>query len=307
MSGPRRRTLAVGAAALLLSAAICAVTVTQATAAAAQDVQVQRTVNEHKVAVATAKDQLARAVTASTAVVTEHTTRQAVLAERPAFLAAVAAADAAFTSAADKVDVSTHRANVIAAQNTVLAERKDPEVIKAQAAAVTDIAGQVTAAVAAFDAQADADAAAAQSSHTRDSSGDTSQSSSGGGDDWFTDMRNRLTNIGGGGYNLIEYDGNCGAVWAVACAVPGTIKVNSSLAGWSGSERNWVVAHELAHQYQYAIWDQLHASPAFSALYGGNLERLANCMANAWGYGGRGNCSSADFDFARAVWAGNTY
>lgn len=239
-------------------------------------------------------------------VASEYEARQAVLGERAAFVAAVTDADAAFATAKDKVSVESSREAVIAAQNAVLAERADPKVVIAQTAAVAGIATKVIAEVKAHDERVAATAAARanQSSGWAPSRGQSSPS--GGGGDWFADMRQRLNTVGGGHINLEEYDGTCGGQFAAACSFSGgTIKVHSSIAGWSSSRKNWAMSHELAHQSHFNRWSEINGSAGYQQLFGSNPELLANCMASARGYTNHGHrCSGEMVNWASGVWAG---
>lgn len=238
----------------------------------------------------------------------EHAARQAVLGERAAFVAAVASADAAFNAAKDKVSVDSSREAVIAAQNTVLAEKSDPQVVVAQTAAVADIAVKVTADVKAHDERVAAAAAsrANKSGGWAPSRGQSSPAPSGGGGDWFGDMRQRLNAVGGSHITLVEYDGSCGGQFAMACSFSGgTIKVHSSIAGMSPARRSWSMAHELAHQSHFNRWSEINGSAGYQQLFGSNPELLANCMASARGYSNHGHrCSGEMVNWAAGIWDG---
>ncbi len=63
------------------------------------------------------------------------------------------------------------------------------------------------------------------------------------------------------------------------------------------------MTHELAHFYQGYVWYQIQDSPRFQSVFRGDIERLANCMAQVRGaYSG---CSGDELDFAASVWDGN--
>jgi len=65
------------------------------------------------------------------------------------------------------------------------------------------------------------------------------------------------------------------------------------------------MAHELAHQYQFQVWDTLMSSPTYASLYGSNIELLANCMTRARNYNGGGHyCTSEQKEWANNIWYG---
>lgn len=230
-----------------------------------------------------------------------HDANEALLIERANFVAAVASAAAAFTSASGKVDVAAHHAAVIVAQDAVLTEKVDAAVVASQTTVVNGIAAQVTADVAAFDEQA------ARSSSAGRSTGGASSSGGNAGVGWFEDFRQRLNDVGGGHIALVEYDGWCGSQFAAACSfMDGTIKVHSSIADMSSGARSWAAAHEYAHQVHFVYWFQVNNSPGYQQLFGSNPETLANCMAASAGYGNRGqHCSGEMLDWAGGIWGGH--
>lgn len=256
---------------------------------------------------ASADAALAATETDLTAVAAEYETRKAVLAERSGFVAAVAAADAAFTSASGKVTVEEQRAAVIAAQNTVLAEASDPAAVTAQTATVADIAAKVTAEVAAYDQRA-AEAAARTSNAARSTGPSRAASPSApvGGGDWLADMRQRLNAVGGSHISLDVYDGWCGSVRAPACAYQGVgIKVSPDIANMTPARRNWAMVHELAHFSHFARWFDINNSAGYQQLFASNPEVLANCMASARGYSNHGHhCSTEMVNWAAGIWNG---
>lgn len=230
--------------------------------------------------------------------------RQTVLGERAAFVAAVARADAAFTSAKGKVEVEDRRQAVIASQNKVLSERTDAGAVSAQTTVVADIASKVEAEVKAHDERAATASRSVRTPAPARSAQATAPSNGGG--DWFADMRQRLNAVGGGHINLVEYDGTCGGQFAAACSYSGgTIKVHSSIAGWSSARKSWAMTHELAHQSHFNAWNDINASAGYQQLFGSNPEILANCMASARGYSNHGHhCSSDMVNWAAGIWNG---
>jgi hypothetical protein len=238
--------------------------------------------------------------------------RQGVLDERPAFIEAVRSAGAAFEAAAGKVDVSTAHAAVLQAQATVLAETESTDAVKAQTAAVTQATADVTAAVAAFDARKAAENVKkpAGSAPAAPLAPTTSQPAPPPAPalSWFDDMRQRLNNAGGSHVSLFEYDGQCGGRYAVACSFAGVgIGVHSGIASWTSARKNWVATHELAHQYHFAVWNQVASSGGYGQLFGGDPELLANCMSSARGvtnHGHAGACTRDRIDWAAQIWNG---
>lgn len=242
-------------------------------------------------------------------------TRRAVLAEREKFTASVAAASAALTSADGKVDVASQKERVIAAQNAVVGQLEDAELVAAQTAEVDRVAAEVTELVRAHDERLAEEARrkAAASNPGRSTGGSSNATLNGGpvstgGGDWLGEMRSRLNNVGGGHVQLFEFDGNCGGTRAPACAYQFKgIGVNSSITGLSDSRKNWAMVHELAHMYQFNVWSTLVNSASYQNLFGGNIELLANCMASAKGYtnhGHNGQCTAERLDYGRSIWAG---
>lgn len=239
-------------------------------------------------------------------------TRRAVLAEREKFSAAIGAAGTALSSADGKVDVASQRERVLAAQNAVVGQLEDTELIIAQTAEVNAVAAEVTELVRAHDERVAEEARrkAAASNPVRSTGGSSAGGGSTGstGGDWIGEMRSRLTDVGGGGYDLFEYDGNCSGTQAPACAYSGQgIAVSSSIMQLSDSQKNWAMVHELAHMYQYNVWSTLVNSASYQNIFGGNIELLANCMASARGYTNHGHnsqCTAERLDYGRSIWDG---
>ena len=241
-----------------------------------------------------------------------YETRQAVLDVRPAFVEAVASAQAAFTSANGKVDVSALRQGVLDAQATVLAEREDPAVVTTATATVVKAAADAAAQVKAYDDRIAAEKAAAAKraaqKQPKTNSSARNTGGGGGGYNWFQDLRNRLNNVGGGWVQLFEFDGQCGSVRAAACSwSTGKIGVTREIAGWRESRKNWVMVHEYAHQIYFRNINAISNSNGYRSLFGSNPELLANCMASAWGYtdhGHNGQCYGDRLSWARSIWNG---
>ena len=242
----------------------------------------------------------------------------AVLDARRDFVAAVAAARTALESAGGKVDVSSQRQRILDAQTTVLAERADAGVVATAAADVRAATTEVADAVAAHDAEQARLVAArvpgpvrSDGSGGRPSAGGSaggggtsgSGGASDGGGDWFADARAILTRVGGGDIELRAFDGSCGAVEVAACAyIPAYIGVMPSFASLSYGRKVWLMTHELAHFYEGYVWWDILDSPTFGALFGGDMERLADCMAQVRGaYSG---CSGDQVSWAAGIWDG---
>lgn len=223
---------------------------------------------------------------------------------RADFVAAVAEFSTAFTAANGKVDASAERERVLAAQEVVLAEREDAAAVAAAVAEVDEITASVVKAVADHDAEQARLAALASARVSGGSfAGGGAPVAAGGG---YDRVRAALNRVGGGGVPLQEYGGACGGGSAAACASSaGVIYFTAGLAGWSDGRLHWAMAHELAHIHQFRVWGSLQASGAYAALYGGNIELLANCMAAVRGYpSGAVSCSGAQLDFGAAIWSG---
>lgn len=243
----------------------------------------------------------------------DENTEASVLAEaaaaRTTFVDALGALRTALESAADKVDVASQRQAALDAQATVVAAPDEPETYAEPIAAVQRATSEVDAKVKAYEAEQRRKAAeaAARRSYsapiTRGSSGSTG---GGGGAGWFAEMRAILNNVGGSGYALVEYDGNCGGVTAPACAKSnGTIMVSSAVANWPYVTKVWGMTHELAHQYQFRVWKQMTASPSYQTLFNKNPELLANCMAATRGATqAAGGCGPAQLGWAAGIWQG---
>ncbi|MET0813119.1 MAG: hypothetical protein ABWY03_08700 [Microbacterium sp.] len=234
----------------------------------------------------------------------ESTVYTVLLDRREDFVTSLSEVTKAFESATGKVDVTTARANVLAAQQTVLAEREDAAAVVAAVAAVDAITSSVSQAVAAYDAeQARLAAAAAASSST---GGRVVRSNTPLPPGGYERVRAALDRVGGGGVPLQQFDGACGGGSAAACASStGVIFFTAALGGWSDGRLHWAMAHELAHIHQFRVWGQLQSSGSYAALYGGNIELLANCMAAQRGYpSGSVSCSGAQIEFGAAIWSG---
>lgn len=253
---------------------------------------------------------------------TDHDARAALsgtlVEARAPFLEAVSAFGTALQSATGKVDASAAAARVTDAQNTVLAERDRPDVVAAAVETVSAARDEVHAAVAAYDEEqrriAEAAAAAARAraalgngggggSWSGPRGGGSSATGGGGGGSAVDRARAALNQVGGGHVPVRAYDGNCQGRYADACSFSaGYIAVAPNIGGYSQSRLLWAMAHELAHQAQFAVWGTLQRSGTYAALFGRNHETLANCMAAVRGYGA---CSGAQADFARGVWNRN--
>ena len=241
---------------------------------------------------------------------------------RTPFIAAIGSFSTALAGAKGKVDASSHLTRVTAAQALVLAERDRPDAVAAATTAVTAATGEVNTAVKAYDDEqrriAEAAAAAAAASRSRGASGGWSGGASvastggggGGGNSGGNAVdraRAALNQVGGGHVPVRAYDGNCQGRYADACSLSsGYIAVAPAIGSYSQGRLLWAMAHELAHQYQFGAWGALQRSGTFSALFGGNFEKLANCMAAARGYGsGNVSCSGEQLNFAGGVWNNN--
>ncbi len=228
---------------------------------------------------------------------------------RGTFVEAVGALRTALDKAANKVDVGSQRQAALDAQATVTTAPDEPGTYTEPTAAVQRATSEVDAKVKAYEAEqrrkAAAAAARSYSAPVTRGSG-SAPSTGGGGGGWFAEMRAILNNVGGSGYALVEYDGNCGGVTAPACASSGgTIMVSSAVANWPYVTKVWGMTHELAHQYQFRVWKQMTASPSYQTLFNNNPELLANCMAATRGATqAAGGCGPAQLGWAAGIWQG---
>ena len=218
--------------------------------------------------------------------------RAAVLAVRPAFTTEVAALTSALSGAEGKIDTSATRASALSAQQSVLAERKDPAVVQAATATVHALTAKVTGDVATWQA--------AQSA--RSGPGGPAWSSS--GPDGYARVRAALDRVGGAGVGLYEST-SCAGGSAAACANSnGYIKYSAGIVGWSADRLNWAMAHELAHIYQFQVWGALTSSSTYQTMFGSDPEFLANCMAVVRGFPGAVGCDADQQAWASGIWVG---
>lgn len=216
--------------------------------------------------------------------------RAAVLAVRPAFLTEIDALAAALTGAEGRVDTAAHRAAALSAQQTVLAEKENPDVVTAATATIHAITEKVGTEVASWQAA--------------QSAGPGGPAWSSSGPDGYARVRAALDLVGGGGVGLYE-SSSCAGGSAPACANSnGYIKYRADVAGWSAGRLNWAMAHELAHIYQFRVWGALTSSGAYDSLFGGDPEFLANCMAVVRGYPGSVGCDGEQQAWASGIWVG---
>ena len=216
--------------------------------------------------------------------------RAAVLEVRPAFVDEVAALGAAMAGAEGKVDTAAHRASVLSAQQTVLAERKDPATVVAATATVHALIDRVGEDVTTWEA---AQYAAPEG---------PAWSSS--GPDGYARVRAALDAVGGGGVGLYE-SSSCAGGTAPACANSnGYIKYRADISNWSADRLRWAMAHELAHIYQFRVWGALTSSGSYQSMFGGDPEFLANCMAVVRGFPGSVGCNGDQQAWASGIWVG---
>lgn len=216
--------------------------------------------------------------------------RASVLAVRPAFVTEVTALAKALEGAQGMVDTSAHRAAALSAQQTVLAEKSDPDTVTAATATVHALTEKVGTQVATWQA--------AQSSGPAGPAWTTS------GPGGYARVRAALDLVGGGGVGLYE-SSSCAGGNAPACANSnGYIKYRADIVNWSSGRLNWAMAHELAHIYQFRVWGALTSSGAYGSLFGNDPEFLANCMAVVRGYPGSVGCNGEQQAWASGIWVG---
>ena len=216
--------------------------------------------------------------------------RAAVLALRPAFLAELQALTTALQGAEGRVDTATHRAAALSAQQTVVAEKENPDTVAAATATVHALAEKVGTEVASWQAA--------------QSSGPGGPAWSSSGPDGYARVRAALDLVGGGGVGLYE-SSSCAGGNAPACANSnGYIKYRADIVNWSDGRLNWAMAHELAHIYQFRMWGSLSSSGAYGVLFGSDPEFLANCMAVVRGYPGSVSCDGEQQAWSSGIWVG---
>ncbi|WEK62858.1 MAG: hypothetical protein P0Y60_04810 [Candidatus Microbacterium colombiense] len=219
--------------------------------------------------------------------------RGAVLEMRPAFLTEVAALTTALKGAKGKVDTSAHRAAALSAQQTVLDEQADPEVVTRATATIHALTAKVGEEVSAWQA--------VQLAQSAGPGGPAYTTSGPGG---YARVRAALDRVGGGGVGLYE-SASCAGGNAPACANSGGyIKYRADIANWSEGRLNWAMAHELAHIYQFRVWGALNSSGSYQSMFGGDPEFLANCMAVVRGYPGGQGCNGDQQAWASGIWVG---
>lgn len=221
----------------------------------------------------------------------ETAERASVLEVRPAFLAVITAFDAAVTDANGAVDTAAHRAAVLSAQQTVLAERRDPTTVAAATATVDALTDRLGEEVATWQASQYATA--------------TGPAWSSSGPDGYARVRAALDRVGGQDVGLYE-SASCAGGTAPACANSnGYIKYRADVTGWSADRLEWAMAHELAHIYQFRVWGALTSSAAYASMFGGDPEFLANCMAVVRGFPGSVGCDAPQQQWASGIWVGS--
>jgi len=219
--------------------------------------------------------------------------RAAVLAARPAFLVEVEALRTALTTATGKVDTAAHLAAALSAQQTVLAEHEDPQVVTNATATVHALTEKVNEEVTTW-----------QAAQIVRSAGPGGPAYTTSGPEGYARVRAALDLVGGGGIGLYESP-SCAGGNAAACANSnGYIKYRADIAGWSSDRLNWAMAHELAHIYQFRVWGALTSSGTYASMFGGDPEFLANCMAVVRGYPGNQGCNGDQQAWASGIWVG---
>lgn len=216
--------------------------------------------------------------------------RDAVLAVRPAFVAAVTTLGTALGRADGKVDTAAHRAAALSVQQTVLAERRSPETVTAATATIEALTAKVGDEVSVWE--------------VRQRTGHAGPSWGSGGPDGYARVRAALDRVGGAGVGLYE-SASCAGGSAPACANSnGYIKYRADVATWGSDRLNWAMAHELAHIFQFQVWGALTSSGSYQSLFGGNAESLANCMAVVRGFPGSVSCGQEQREWASGIWVG---
>lgn len=231
---------------------------------------------------------------------TELTLVTTLLGQREEVIAAITNYVTAKTNATDKVDITTHHEAVLAHQATILAATTVEEIVSARDSIVA-ITAEVTQKTTEYDAEQARIAEQGRNSYQNNSGGNTYTNNGGGGGNWFSEMRQILNDVGGSWVSLEEFDGYCGGTWAKGCATPGLIRINSSAADESTWRKYWIMTHELAHIHQFGRWDELNNDSQYHDLFGGNPEKMANCMATLRGYSVT-SCTQDQLNYAGGYW-----
>lgn len=219
-----------------------------------------------------------------------------ILARRAEFVAAVDEAEGVLARASGKVDTSADRERVLELQREVAQEREDAAAVEQAVGDVEGVVADVTRKVDAYD---EALRLAASAGGRALAATDTSAPG-------YGRVRAALDRVGGVGVPLQQYGGACAGITAAACAAPtGVIYFSAEVASWSDARLHWVMAHELAHIRQFRIWGTLVSSAGYASLFGGDIELLANCMAQQRGYpSGNVWCSESQLSWSASIWQG---
>jgi hypothetical protein len=210
---------------------------------------------------------------------------------RPDFVAELRRLAAAFEQAGGKVDTEAQRTAALSAQQTVLAERDEPETVIAATATIKALTAEVTQGVAAWE-------------QAQVRPGPTGPRWAASGPDGYARVRAALDRVGGSSVGLYE-SSSCAGGTAPACANSnGYIKYTAAIATWSDDRLHWAMAHELAHIYQFRVWGSLNASASYRSMFGADPEFLANCMAVVRGYPGSVGCDAGQQAWASGIWVG---
>lgn len=123
------------------------------------------------------------------------------------------------------------------------------------------------------------------------------------GDAWLNEFRTILNKFGGSGVTLVELKGTCAGSRNACSGDNGVIYIGKPASYFSNYEKHWLVMHEYAHQFQFRNWGKIMSSKKYQSLMGGNIEKMANCMAASRGYPSpRTKCTKAQTAWAGKVW-----
>ncbi|WP_454107945.1 hypothetical protein [Microbacterium ginsengisoli] len=257
-------------------------------------------------ALVTAKTDVQAATLARSEAVSRSISLTSVAAARATLITAIASAENALREAGNTVDVGAEKATVRRAQLAAL----DPQpslALLVSARAVVDGAASSATARAAADAAAKAAAAAraaAEKAAAQAAAAARPPAPAPAPVDPYTLLRAELDSVGGAAFPLVMFDGHCGDVTTDGCSYPdGHIGLSPSVASLPPARRHWILIHEMAHQYQFHVWSTLMASPSFHALFGDDLELLANCMPEVRGVR-RSFCNATQQTWAAGIWNG---
>ncbi len=274
-------------------------------------------------------------------------TQKKLLESRENFLAVLPPAKEALDRTENKIDPAPFKQKILEAQDIVAAEKVDPENINVQTQNVKNVVAEINNAIQAYDAEQErkrqeqqtnnsntntnsgsrntnngsSNSGGKTNTNTNNNGGGGGSSNSGGGSSGggrehtqnipgLDIVRQALDAVGGSWVRLGAADQVCSVDWAAACAhYDAYIEVDTE---YLGNSYDWwypIMMHEYAHQVQFQHYDKMMNSSQFKALFGSDVEWLADCMSMArmsgyssgYGYG----CSGDQINYGANAWNGN--